>query len=81
MSPEFRYLTIFGFWIAMWTFFPLGAFIMMLYIVPKTFLDIRKQRRQQAIANTMHQGDDRWLRMEGFNQDQADVESADWWKR
>ena len=80
MKPEYRYLLILAVWIALWTFFPLGAFFAFVFMSCRHFYLLRKNRKIQQAAEPYRKFDQQWLKMEGFEQEpQADP--ADWWKK
>ena len=84
MKPEYRYLLYFAGWMALWHFAWWIAFPLMLVMVAKGFMDLKRQRAQQAVVAVMHLNDKRWAELEGFQvqdeEQEADPIGADWWK-
>ena len=84
MKAEYRHLALFAFWMALWRFFPLIALPTMLIVVTRHFIQLRRNRRNQEIADALHENDKRWAELEGFGQEgvpgQTQPDTADWWK-
>lgn len=84
MRPEYKYLLIVGFWIALWTFFPLVALFAFIFQVSRHFYLLYRQSRRNKAAEPYRKHDKRWLEMEGFGAQETEMataDPADWWKK